>query len=159
MRRDRFGSDIGTVSIKPEGHRFVVGRRYVFEITYTAGPKGVEAGGALRFKLPGLILGPDKRGPISCSNPNVKWTCLNHLPKTDAANGAERVRIDYTFVVIREDVLMREIPSRSAMATDSGREWLLPKWPRDGQWKLLSMSMEHGLRPAAGSILSVIPRC
>ncbi|MCA1808854.1 MAG: hypothetical protein LC725_05290, partial [Lentisphaerae bacterium] len=101
MRKDRVRAGLGTVSVEPADQPVVVGGRYVVDITYTAGPRGIEAEGALRFKLPGLILGLDNRGPVACSNPDVKWTCSNHLPAVNDKSGREFPTVDYMFVVIQ----------------------------------------------------------
>lgn len=103
MRRDHVCPDLGVVSVSTlqKARPIVVGRRFIADVTYTAGPKGIEIGGALRFKLPGLILGADQVGPVSCSNPKVGWTCSNHLPETNGKSGSEFFTINYVFIVIQ----------------------------------------------------------
>ncbi len=102
MRKDHVGSGLGIVSIIPDQRAIVVGRRFCVDITYKAGSKGVDVGGVIRFKLPGLILGAGKQGPVSCSNPRVKWTSSNHVPAIDGKNGDEFGTNTYLFVVVRE---------------------------------------------------------
>ena len=87
MRKDRTGRDLGAVTLDPDAPCVIVGRRCFFSVIYKVGPGGVETGGVLRFKLPGLIVyegGPD---PVTCSNPNVRWTCSNRIPKVNGKNG------------------------------------------------------------------------
>lgn len=105
MRKDRYGENVGAVSVAPKRQSIEVGRRYWLEVTYTAGPSGVKTGGALRFKLPGLILKNDSRGPVSCSNPDVEWEASNHLPMVDGKPCFEFNSINYLFVSIRKGEL------------------------------------------------------
>jgi len=100
MRRDFVGAGLGSVSID-RTESVVVGRRYVVRVTYTAGPRGIEVRGAVRFRLPGLTVEPDSTGPVSCSNPAVEWSCSNHLPAVEGKNGKEFFVTQYLFVVIQ----------------------------------------------------------
>ena len=102
MRKDRSATDMGFVTVEPDNPSIIVGRRYAVQITYTGGPKGIEEGGAVRFKLPGLLLKGARTGPVTCSNPNVKWVCSNHLPAINGKNGSEFFTIDYLFAVVQE---------------------------------------------------------
>ena len=100
MRKDPIGTEIGTVSISPDGQDIVVGKRYQIHITYTAGSKGVEIGGTLRFKLPGHylhILNRSKQNNISCSNPNVKLICSDDPPEINGKKGFEILNLEYMF--------------------------------------------------------------
>ncbi len=133
MRRDRSCSGLGAVSVTPREPSIVVGRRYTTEITYVAGPRGVEVGGALRFKLPGLILGPDSRGPVSCSNPDVRWTCSNYLPPVNGKSGSEFFTVDYMFVVIHEAPLQEgdsiTVVYGDRLALKTAAPTMAQRWP------------------------------
>lgn len=101
MRRDHFGDDIGTVSIEPAKPEVRVGRKYKITVTYTAGPRGVAAGGCVRFRLPGLKLDEFKEGPpVSCSDGEVELSFSNLLPKMNGKAGHEFFAIDCLFVTI-----------------------------------------------------------
>lgn len=102
MRKDQVGVGIGVVSIKTDSPTIIVGRRYSAQITYTAGPSGISTGGALRFKLPGMKKERGDSGPISCSNPDVKCSCSNHVPEVNGKKGSEFFTNDYLFVIIEQ---------------------------------------------------------
>ncbi|MBN1671937.1 MAG: DUF3604 domain-containing protein [Kiritimatiellae bacterium] len=98
MRRDQYGTDNGSVSLRIPNPRITVAQRYFVSVTYTAGPRGVAVGGSLRFRLPG--------GQASCSNPDVRLVCSDTLVP-GSEKGKEFFTIRYLFVTV-QDALLRE---------------------------------------------------
>lgn len=78
MRRNQVGTDNGTAVISPNtGLRY--GRGGTWCIEYTAGKRGIDAGGSIRFTMPepfadAQITKPYGKGytTVSCTNPEVK---------------------------------------------------------------------------------------
>jgi len=150
MRKDHSAKNIGTVSIEIPERQVVVGRRYCMEVTYKAGPKEVKIGGALRFRLPGLLIKEGETAPVSCSNPNVKLICSHVLPAVNGKNGSEFFTIDYLFVVI-QDCSLQEGDS---VTVRYGENIALPGMaapPMAQNWQVEVAVDLDGLRDAPGS--------
>lgn len=54
MRRDAYGENLGSVAIDTPTRTVVAGGRFHMRVVYTVGATPVTAGGAVRFRLPGL---------------------------------------------------------------------------------------------------------
>jgi len=93
MRRDQYGKNNGKVALEIPSTRITAGQRYFLKVVYTAGAKGVEVGGALRFKLP--------KGRAVCSNPDVGLQCSATLGP-QGRKGKEFFTTRYLFVTIRD---------------------------------------------------------
>jgi uncharacterized protein DUF3604 len=101
VRLDQFGTNVGTVSVEIASTEIVVGRKYQMTVTYTVGPKGMAAGGAVRFRLPGFKVDEYSRGvPARCSVPDATLTCTNAVPKTNGKPGFEFFATPYLFVTV-----------------------------------------------------------
>jgi hypothetical protein len=105
MRVDREGTDIGTVSVEIDNTNIVAGRVFCMKVIYTAGPKGVSAGGSIRFKLPGMVLKENEKAPVTCSNPEANIRCSNILPEVKGRDGREFFTINYLFVTLEREGL------------------------------------------------------
>jgi hypothetical protein len=70
-------------------------------VTYVAGPRGVDPGGCLRFKLPGFKI-DEFRGepPAYCSDPAVILRCSNTASVVSGKSGSEFFTENYLFVTI-----------------------------------------------------------
>ena len=101
MRLDQEGSNDGHVVVDRPGLEVVVGLPYHLTVTYVAGPRGVDVGGCLRFRLPGFRVDKFRgRVPVACSNPAVSLTCTNAVPTRNGKTGSEFFTLDYLFVTI-----------------------------------------------------------
>lgn len=134
MRKDPIGRDLGIVTIEPDSPCVIVGRRCFFKVSYKVGARAVETGGAIRFKLPGLIVyegGPD---PVTCSNASVKWTCSNRIPAFNGKNGREFTTLNYLFVEVREgrlnpgDLVTVTYGGSAILGATAAPQWA-QKWP------------------------------
>ena len=155
MRKDHVGSGIGSVSLIPDRQDVTVGRRFYIDIVYTAGPRGIGAGGAVRFKLPGFVLKPDTKVPVTCSNPDVRWLCSNQLPKTNGKSGSEFKLIDYLFVVLREGRLNEGDSITVRYGADISQATYAPEWSQ--KWPVEAAVDTDGLRAAPGSGFYLVP--
>ncbi len=155
MRKDRYGENVGSVTVEPKRNSIEVGRRFCIEVTYTAGAVGVKTGGVLRFKLPGLVLKNDPLGPVSCSNPDVEWQSSNHLPMVNGKPCFEFSTIDYLFVSLHKGALLAGDTLTVRYGTSAVSNISAPTWACE--WPVEVAVDVDGSRSAPGSGFQLVP--
>jgi len=150
MRLDRPGTNNGKVTVDIPSTDVVVGVRYCMKVTYVAGPRGVQIGGCLRFKLPGFKINEFSRAlPVSCSNPDVGLECSDKVSAVNGKRGSEFFTIDYLFVTIRGEPLREG----ETVSVDYGHQ-LIPRVvaPQLAQRRKVEVATDlDGSRAAPGS--------
>jgi hypothetical protein len=150
MRLDRPGTNNGKVTVDIPSTDVVVGRKYCMKVTYIAGPRGVQIGGCLRFKLPGFKINEFSGAlPVSCSNPDIELECSDKVPAVNGKRGSEFLTIDYLFVTIRGEPLREG----ETVSVDYGHQ-LIPRVaaPQLAQRRKVEVATDlDGSRAAPGS--------
>ncbi len=151
MRLDSYGEGLGSVSVDTRDRTVTAGSRLYMRVTYHVGEAPIAAGGAIRFRLPGLFAkGGCERAPVECSRDGVQLRAANFLQPVNGKNGQEFfARNDYFFVMVEEGAL-RAGETVTVTYGDLGTTHnLMPTWAQ--KWAVEVAVDPDGTRPAPNS--------
>ncbi|MBS3762652.1 MAG: DUF3604 domain-containing protein, partial [Planctomycetes bacterium] len=158
MRLDSYAENLGDVRIHTPSQTVTAGSRFPMDVVYRVGPTPITAGGAIRFRLPGLYAGDGKiRAPFRSSREEgVELRAANALPPVNGKNGEEFFAVNwYFFVVVEEGELHpgdTVTVSYGQVGTTRGR---FPTWAQ--KWAVEVAVDPDGTRAAPRSGFYLLP--